>query len=141
MTRTGRLVVLVAAGLGLAACESQPRPVELRQNSEHFVFRITSDPQPPRAREPARFRVVVQDKETNEPVQNGEGRIFATSRDGVSTWDGFARGPEVGTYHGTLNFLTSGTWAMAIQFRRDSTQPLERIDWMQEVLPARGATP
>jgi hypothetical protein len=27
---------------------------------------------------------------------------------------------------------------MAIRFRRDSTRPLERMDWMQEVRNARG---
>lgn len=132
MPRVGRLG-LMAAVVALAACDRGPRVVELRQFTEHYTLRVSAQPSPPRAREDARFRVVVLDKETNQPIQNGEGRIFATSRDGKSIWDGFAKGEEVGTYYGTLNFLTSGTWAMAIQFRRDSTLPLERVDWMQEI--------
>jgi hypothetical protein len=43
-------------------------------------------------------------------------------------------GPEVGTYHAKLNFVVAGMWAVAIRFRRDSLRPLERIDWMQQVL-------
>jgi hypothetical protein len=31
-------------------------------------------------------------------------------------------------------FLTSGMWAMGVQFRRDSTQVLQRTkDWTQDV--------
>jgi len=33
--------------------------------------------------------------------------------------------------------VTSGDWAIAIRFRRDSTSKLERTDWMQDVLPER----
>ena len=53
------------------------------------------------------------------------------------TYDGFAYGPEVGVYHAKLNFVIPGTWAVAIRFRRDSLHPLERIDWMQDVLNER----
>ena len=67
--------------------------------------------------------------------------IAAQSRDGVRTWDALIPGPEVGTYYGNLRFLTAGDWAVAIQFRRDSTAPLERIDWMQAIRNERAATP
>ena len=77
----------------------------------------------------------------NWPIENGEGRIFATSRDAVNVWDGLAAGPEVGVYYGTLNFITAGDWALAVQFRRDSTQRLERVDWMQDVRAEREAIP
>ena len=40
-----------------------------------------------------------------------------------------------------MNYITAGDWAVAIQFRRDSTQKLERIDWMQDVHAARGEAP
>ena len=49
--------------------------------------------------------------------------------DGPKTWDGFVYGPEVGTYHATLNFVVSGQWAIGIQFHRDSLSPIERTDW------------
>ena len=102
-----------------------------------FVFTISTDPMPPFARERQRWRVVVLDRTTRQPIQHGEGRIFATRRDGTSEWDGFAKGEEVGTYYGFLDFLTAGEWAMAVQFRTDSTLPLQRVDWIQEVRPER----
>jgi hypothetical protein len=44
----------------------------------------------------------------------------------------------VGTYRTTLTFVTSGEWAMGIQFRRDSTKVLQRtLDWRQTVLSER----
>ena len=67
----------------------------------------------------------------------GFNRIFASSREGSNTWDGFQKGEEVGTFYGYLNFLTAGEWAMAVQFRTDSTLPLQRVDWIQEVRPER----
>ena len=59
--------------------------------------------------------------------------LFASNGQGAHTWDGFVYGPEVGTYHAKLNYVLAGQWAVAIQFRRDSLRPLERIDWMQDV--------
>lgn len=104
---------------------------------ERRNYRLSVEPMPPSALEPARFRVVVRDKETGQPVQGGEGRIFATSVDGAGTDDGLAAGEEVGTYYARLFFVTAGDWAMALQFRGDSTERLERVDWMQTVLGER----
>lgn len=95
------------------------------------------DPMPPHALEPALFRIVVRDRNTDQPIEQGEGRIFATSADGANTDDGLAKGKEVGTYYGRLFFVTAGDWAVAIQFRKDSTERLERVDWVQTVLPER----
>lgn len=108
--------------------------------SDSFIIRVSSEPVPPHARERNLYKVVVLDRKTNQPIENGEGRIFATSRDAVNVWDGLAAGPEVGTYYGTLNFITAGDWAVAVQFRRDSTQRLERVDWMQDVRAEREGT-
>ena len=129
---------LALAPLAAVACEGPARrPPELRLQSDSFVFTISTDPMPPFARERQRWRVVVLDRDTRQPIQQGEGRIFANSRDGTSEWDGFAKGEEVGTYYGYLDFLTAGEWAMAVQFRTDSTLPLQRVDWIQEVRPER----
>lgn len=129
MRAVGVAVVAVAA-LG---CGPGPRAIDNRQWSDSFAFRITVDPSPPRAIEDATYKVVVQDKKTGEPIETGEGRIFATSRDGANTDDGLAKAKEVGTYTGRLFFPTTGDWAVALQFRRDSTQRLERVDWVQSV--------
>ena len=128
---------LLVLGLGvfLASCQSPDRDRTLanRQWSDNFAFRITVDQTPPRAIEDAKYRIVVNDKKTGEPIETGEGRIFATSADGANTDDGLLKEKEVGTYSGRLFFPTSGDWAVAIQFRRDSTQRLERVDWIQSV--------
>ena len=130
----GRVVFAIAAVLLLSACNTdRDRTISNRQWSDSFAFRITVEPTPPRAIEDAVYRIVVTDKATNEPIETGEGRIFATSADGANTDDGLLKGKEVGTYYGRLFFVTSGDWAAAIQFRRDSTQRLERVDWIQGV--------
>ena len=122
-----------------AACEGSRRePGEMRLKTEKYAFTITPEVSPPVAREPIVYKVVVRDRETGQPVENGEGQIFASSRDGAQTWDGLTPGPEPGTYYGRVNFITAGEWAMAVRFRRDSTESLERVDWMQEVRNARG---
>ncbi len=137
----GRRAFFLAAlliGLSAWACGNPERALENRQWSDSFAFRITVDPMPPRAIEDARYKIVVQDKKTGEPIETGQGRIFATSRDGANTDDGLVKGKEVGTYYGRLFYATTGDWAIALQFRRDSTAKLERVDWTQSVNNATG---
>jgi len=129
-----RTALLAFALVSLSACApSGPRRIELRVFSDEFAFRISTDPSPPYAREPIIYRVVVRDKKTGEPIELGEGRIFAENQDGIRSWDSLVPAPESGTYTAKLQFLTAGDWALGIQFRRDSTQILERGDWRQTV--------
>lgn len=136
MRRRMAVAALVAASL--IACGPNPKARELRLWSDTYAFRVTMDPVPPRALEPIPFRVVVSDKKTGEPIEGGEGRIFASSQDGANTDDGFKKEKELGTYSGRLFFATSGDWAAAIQFRREKGPQLrlERVDWTQMVNPA-----
>jgi hypothetical protein len=136
MLRRLAFVSLVAAAL--TSCGSNPKLLELRLWSDSYAFRVTVDPMPPKALEPILYRIVVQDKKTGQPIETGEGRIFATSADRANTSDGFKKEKEVGTYSGRLFFATSGDWAAAIQFRREPNprMPLERVDWIQTVLQA-----
>jgi hypothetical protein len=141
MQRPARQRSFLAAVLlwgAAAACGNPERALENRQWSDSFAFRITVDPMPPRAIEDANYKIVVQDKKTGEPIETGQGRIFATSRDGANTDDGLMKGKEVGTYYGRLFYPTTGDWAIALQFRRDSTAKLERVDWTQSVNNATG---
>jgi hypothetical protein len=134
-----RLFFAAAAAVVTAfGCSNPERSLENRQWSDSFAFRITVDPMPPRAIEDARYKIVVQDKKTGEPIETGQGRIFATSRDGANTDDGLQKGKEIGTYYGRLFYPTTGDWAIALQFRRDSTSKLERVDWTQSVNNATG---
>ena len=128
------LLAIAMAAMAAVACGPTERSTDYRAFTPHYAFRISSDPLPPMAREKARFKIVVRDKDTNQPIQGGEGIIYAENREGVKTWDSFAAGPEVGTYYANLNFLASGDWAMGLRFRRDSTHALEQADWMQEVV-------
>ena len=103
-----------------------------------MAYQISADPVPPSAREDVIFKVLVRDKSSGQPIDGGEGRIYATSADGANVWDGLSRGPQAGTYYGKLHFITSGDWAMGLQFRRDSTRPIQKLDWRQEVTAATG---
>jgi hypothetical protein len=131
-----RLAALALVSVSLAGCGSPPEGTRLW--SDTYEFRVTVDPKPPRALEPAVYRVVVIDKKTKQPIETGEGRIFATSEDRANTNDGFKKEKELGTYSGRLFFATSGDWPAAIQFRREKNDrmPLERVDWIQTVRAA-----
>jgi hypothetical protein len=137
------LAATLAASLVLAVAAScgSPRKPELRQCGTEYCYTITSDPIPPRAREDVIYKVTVIEKKTNQPVETGEGRIFANTREGARTYDGFVKAPEVGAYSAKLNYVTSGQWAVGIQFHSDSTKPLEKTEWMQDVLPERSGKP
>ncbi|MFI5310021.1 MAG: hypothetical protein ACHQQ3_02210 [Gemmatimonadales bacterium] len=134
--RASLLAVLAAQ---LTSC-GPPSRASLEQKlwSTDFEYRISPDIMPPRALEPIIYSVVVRDRKTREPIANGQGRIYATNADRKTIYDGFTYGPEVGTYHARLMFLTAGTWMMNVQFRLDSTKALQRPpdDWRQEVSPA-----
>ena len=133
------LAVVTLGGLGLGGCAAPAAGDEktIRLWTDDYYIRVTSEPSPPRALEQVQYTVVVQDKNTREPIEVGEGRIFATNEDRKNTHNGFEKGAEPGTYRTTMFFATAGPWAMGVQFRRDSTQKLQRTnDWMQEVLGA-----
>jgi len=136
------LLALAVAAQAVTACQPPETNTAYRAFTAHYAFRISSEPVPPMAREKVRYKVVVRDKDTNQPIQGGEGILYAENRDGVKTWDSFTAGPEVGTYYADrLNFLTAGDWAMGLRFRRDSTHALEQADWMQEVAPDTSKIP
>ncbi|HJR65377.1 MAG TPA: hypothetical protein VJ802_03030 [Gemmatimonadaceae bacterium] len=131
-------LVLAAAALVATACRPEPQQFALRLDSDSYSFRVTADPLPPRARERTVYTVVVSDRKTKQPIEGGEGRIFASNAgpddpDRRTVWDGLASAEQVGTYTANMNFVTAGNWAMAVEFRRDSTSALERIDWRQDI--------
>ena len=138
MIRFQRWATMLLALVVATACRPGPRDLSMKLMTEDMELRVLPDPVPPRAREAVRYKVVVTDRETGEPIETGLGQIFATSQDGIDAYDPLVKGPELGTYYATMHFITAGQWAVAIRFQRDSTKKLERMDWMQEVFPARG---
>ncbi|MGQ0713339.1 MAG: hypothetical protein ACT4PJ_06365 [Gemmatimonadaceae bacterium] len=137
MRHRGRALAACAIALA-AACRPEPQQFALRLDTDSYSFRITAEPLPPRARERTVYTVVVSDRETRQPLEGGEGRIFASNAgpddpDRRTVWDGLAQAEQVATYTANLNFVTAGNWAMALEFRRDSTSRLERVDWRQDV--------
>lgn len=134
--RSATLLTSLVAGLTLVACDGSSRaPGEMRLVTDDFVIRVSVDSLPVRAMETIRYRVVVSDKKTGQPIENGQGRVFATNADRKTTYNGLEPAGEVGTYKTTLYLVTSGLWAVAIQFRRDSTQALQKTEqWTQDVL-------
>jgi hypothetical protein len=143
VTRRARGVILIGTiGLLVAGADcGAPRRPGIRQGSQSYLFNITSDPIPPHAREDVIYTITVRDRENNQPIDNGEGRIFANTLEGARTWDGFTKAPAVGTYTAKLRFVAAGQWAIGIQFRSDSTKRLEKTEWMQDVLPERDPIP
>src|SRR5438105_1311019 len=106
-----RGIAVMLSGLALAACgPSDHKPPPLRHLSRSYSYVIAPDDAPPHARQDIHYTVTVVDAKTRQPVQNGEGRIWGSNKDGAKTWDGFVYGPEVGTYHAKINFVVSGTW-------------------------------
>jgi hypothetical protein len=145
MRRWTRVVSVAATAtlVGLVpGCGGDNKPPPLRQMSNSYSYTITADDVPPHARQDIHYTIQIFDGKTRQPIENGEGQLFAgkpidedvPSGPQSKTWDGMTYGPEVGTYHAKLNYVVAGTWAVAIRFRRDSIRPLERIDWMQQVL-------
>lgn len=135
---TGMLLSsMLLAGTLLTACDASPRPrSELRFVTDSFEVRVSVDSVPTRALEPTYWRVIVHDK-NGTPIQGGEGRIFATNNDRKTVANGLEETGELGTYRTNLMFVTAGMWAMSLQFRKDSTQVLQRTqDWTQDIKAA-----
>ena len=132
---------LALALAGVASCRGEPRPLELRQGTDSYKFVITSDPIPPHAREDVIYTITVSDRKTGQPIETGEGRIFANTREGARTYDGFVKAPQIGAYSAKLSFVTAEQWAIGIQFHSDASRPLEKTEWMQDVLPERSGKP
>jgi hypothetical protein len=136
---------LLAGAIGLIVAGADacgpPRRPEIRQGSKSYLFNITSEPIPPRAREDVIYTVTVRDRKSGQPIDLGEGRIFANTIEGARTYDGFVKAPAVGAYTAKLRFVAAGQWAVGIQFHSDSTKPLEKTEWMQDVLPERSGIP
>jgi hypothetical protein len=135
--------VLLACTLGLLVLGADcgpPRRPEIRQGSKTYLFNITSNPIPPHAREDVIYTVTVRDRESGQPIETGEGRIFANTLDGARTYDGFTKAPAIGAYTAKLRFVAAGQWAIGIQFHSESTKPLEKTEWMQDVLQERPGT-
>jgi len=135
---TGITAAIVAACVVASGCgRSEAKQREMYYITKDYSLTITPSEAPPRAREDIVYKIFIRDRDTREPIQNGEGQIYSNNREGARTWDGFTYGPEVGTYYGKLNYWTSGLWAVGLRFRRDSLHPLEKIEWMQDVLNER----
>lgn len=137
MNRVARAVALATVMAGVA-CAPTGAPPHQRLYTDDLAIQVWMTPAPPRALEQIEFKVVVRDKESGEPIEGGEGRVFATNEDRKNVYNGLEKGAELGTYYTKMLFVNAGPWAVGLQFRRDSTKALQRTnDWMQEVYPER----
>ena len=147
-----RSLALLGMTAAIAACsEGGARQVKgLRLATKSYRFTVSPDPVPPFANETTFYTVTVIDRETGQPVQNGEGQIYGqlTPEGRPRTWDSFRYGPEVGVYRAYLRFAIATTmgnpdeaWQMGLRFRRDSLSPIEVVNWQQQVRPERDSVP
>lgn len=130
------LLFVAAMAVTAASCGAPPADERglVRLWTDDFEIRIKPDIVPPRALERISYTITIHDKETREPIVNGEGQIFATNSDRKTVYNGLTYGPEPGTYRTSIMFVTAGEWAMGFRFRRDSTVALQRTeDWRQQV--------
>ena len=142
--RVARVAVTLALG-ALAACGPKAAgtaTTDYRAFTAHYAFNITSEAAPPHAREKTVFKIRVRDRDSSQPIEGGEGILYGNTEDGSGkVWDSFTAGQAPGTYTATVNFVVANNWGLALQFRKDSTQALEKVDtWYQQVLPERAAT-
>lgn len=128
--------VLLASLLVASACNTANTDHELREATDSYQFSITRPNTPPLARDDVTYVVYVRDRSTTQPIQAGEGRIFA--RAGQDIEGSFVKAPQVGQYRATLRFPGPGGWLVGVQFRGDSSRKSERTRWVQEVRPATG---
>src|SRR5690606_3690482 len=101
-TRSAAVALLAAA---MVSCGPAPAVGMRRLWSGSVEIRPVADVRPPRALERITYTAVIIDKNTREPIANGEGRIFATNSSRKTVHNGFTYGPEVGTYRTTLMFV------------------------------------
>ncbi len=101
--------------------------------ADDLSIRVLAEPLPPHVRDVVRYKVIVRDARTGEPIEGGSGALFATGLDLASYSDTLVPGAELGSYYANMRFITPGPWAIAIRFRRDSTKSPVRADWMQDV--------
>jgi hypothetical protein len=138
----GWTAVAALAGVTTIGCGGDNGPPPLREVSPSYAFEISADTLPPRAESDVHYTIRVWDRKTHDPIATGDGQLFAGKPidDDIptgpqsKTWDAMAASGEPGAYRAKLNFIIAGQWAVAIRFRRDSLHPLERIDWMQDVV-------
>jgi len=137
-----RLALLALAAAAAAACvKATEAPRGIPAYSEHYAIRITTEPERAHALEKTKFKVVIRDRQTGQPVDGGEGLLYGNTQDpDVKVWDSFVAGAEPGTYYATVEFVVATNWYMALRFHRDSTQRLEQVDWTQQVYGERPET-
>src|SRR6185503_2194324 len=150
-TMSAMLLSVALIASAVSSCNSGPyKPPALHHYTLDYDFTIQPDQAPPHARDDVHYSITILDRKTRQPIENGEGQLYsskpiepdAPNGPHSHTYDGLAYGPEVGVYHAKLNFVVSGTWAVAVRFRRDSLHTLEKTEWMQDVLAERAsATP
>jgi hypothetical protein len=130
--------LVMACSVVLSSACNNSRPYEVFAFSEGYRISVTADSMPPHAQDDMNWRVRVQDAKTGQPIEGGEGMVWARTRN--STHEVRARihpGPELGIYRGKLMLVMAGDWQMGVQFRRDSTAPWASLDWIQSVKAPR----
>jgi hypothetical protein len=136
--RSNHLSQIVAA-IGLLAaggCGSTQAPSELRQSTHSYQFSITVPAGPPIAADSVTYIIAVRDRNNDQPIETGEGRLFA--RSGEQIVAPLIKAPQVGQYRATIQFPHAGDWVLGIRFRSPGATEMELTQWGQQVRTAEG---
>jgi hypothetical protein len=126
--------VLVPALLLSSACSAPRGNRVLSQGTLSYLLEITTPGTPPRVGEAVTYAFFVRDRKTGQPIEAGEGHVFArAASDLVAT---LVKAPQVGRYQATLRFPRGGGWQVGVWFRDSSAGSAELTRWSQQVQPS-----
>jgi hypothetical protein len=132
-----RCILAAFSLLASSACTGAPVPNELRQGTPSYLFSIAVPDVTPIAQDDVTYVISVRSRSTGQPIETGEGRLFA--RSGEQIVQPLINAPQVGQYRATVRFPHAGGYVLGIRFRESPAQELELTRWSQQVRSTTGA--
>jgi hypothetical protein len=132
-----RCILAACSLLATSACEGTGSPNALRQGTPSYLLSITVPATPPVVQDDVTYVISVRDRSTGQPIETGEGRLFARSAEQIVS--PLIKAPQVGQYRATVRFPHAGAWMLGIRFREPRVKELELTQWGQLVRSTNGA--
>ena len=104
---------------------------EWRQGTAGYKFVIISPTVAPAVEDSVAYRLSVLNRSTGQPVEDGEGHLFA--RAGETVTANLMKAPQVGQYLATIRFPRAAEWSVTLRFRERTAKAFEETQWLQSV--------